>query len=106
MIDLLALIGCLLQCTGNRRAKEDFELSGKLVREGTLILADLLYAKAGDTRVSAGDHVDHALPVHMDIHRLNESFKPERWLDESNKLDTSVRFFIPLNFSGLDRISF
>jgi cytochrome P450 len=77
-----------------RRAKEDFELGGKLIRKGSLILADLMYAKAGDERVSAGDHIECALPAHMDIHRLGESFRPERWLDEANKLDASVRDYL------------
>ncbi len=82
----------------NRKAKEDFELGGKLVRKGSLMLADILYAKATDALVSAGDHVDRALPAHMDIHRLSESFRPERWLDEDNKLDTSVRGHPCLHF--------
>lgn len=76
-----------------RTVKEDFELHGKRIKKGAVILASLMYAKACDPRVSAGDHADSALPRHMDIGRLDDSFKPERWLDDSNKLDTSVRLF-------------
>ena len=60
-----------------------------------------MYAKACDPRVSAGDHADSALPRHMDIGRLHDSFKPERWLDDSNKLDTSVRPTAHSLFEGL-----
>lgn len=74
-----------------RTVKEDFELHGKRIKKGAVILASLMYAKACDPRVSAGDHADSALPRHMDIGQLDDSFKPERWLDDSNKLDTSVR---------------
>lgn len=76
--------------------KEDFELHGKRLRKGQVILADLMYAKACDARISAGDHVDTPLPAHMDIRRLDTSFKPERWLDDSNKLDTAVIADLPL----------
>ena len=31
-----------------------------------------------------------ALPLHMDIHRLAQSFRPERWLSKDNKLDQAV----------------
>ncbi len=71
--------------------KEDFELHGKRIKKGAVILASLMYAKGSDPRVSAGDHADSPLPRHMDIANLTDSFRPERWLDDSNKLDTSVR---------------
>ena len=50
----------------------------------------MLYAKATDPRVSAGDHVEASVPLHMDIHQLQASVKPERWLDCTNKLDMGV----------------
>ena len=89
-------MGCtfwwLPTCGGDdRTAKEDFELHGKRIKEGTVILASLMYAKACDPRISRGDHVDSPLPRHMDISRPLDSFKPERWLDDANKLDSSVR---------------
>ena len=74
-----------------RLVKEDFELHGKRIRKGATILASMLYAKASDPRLSAGDHVESAVPLHMDIHQLHASVKPERWLDPSNKLDMAVR---------------
>ncbi|CAL8463724.1 g3258 [Coccomyxa elongata] len=73
-----------------RTAKEDFELHGKRIKKGTVILASLMYAKACDPRISGGDHVDSPLPRHMDISRPLDSFKPERWLDDTNKLDSSA----------------
>jgi hypothetical protein len=82
--------GCLLP-PACRTAKEDFELGGKRIRKGQVILASMLYAKACDPRVSAGDHADVALPLHMDIHCLGQSFRPERWLAKDNKLDQAVR---------------
>jgi hypothetical protein len=57
----------------------------------------MLYAKACDPRMSAGDHMDASVPLHMDIHQLQASVKPERWLDPANKLDMAVRY--QLNFS-------
>lgn len=78
-------------CANHRTAKEDFELHGKRIKKGTVILASLMYAKACDPRISGGDHVDSPLPRHMDISRPLNSFKPERWLDDTNKLDSSVR---------------
>ena len=74
-----------------RTAKEDFELQGKRIRQGQTIMASILYAKACDPRVSAGDHADVALPLHMDIHQLHASFRPERWLNKANNLDQAVR---------------
>ena len=78
-------------CASHRLVKEDFELHGKRIRKGATILASMLYAKACDPRLSAGDHVVSAVPLHMDIHQLHASVKPERWLDPSNKLDLAVR---------------
>ena len=78
-------------CDFCRLVKEDFELHGKRIRKGATILASMLYAKACDPRLSAGDHVESAVPLHMDIHQLHASVKPERWLDPSNKLDMAVR---------------
>ena len=77
-------------CAFCRLVKEDFELHGKRIRKGATILASMLYAKACDPRLSAGDHVKSAIPLHMDIHQLHASVKPERWLDPSNKLDMAV----------------
>ena len=68
-------------CDFCRLVKEDFELHGKRIRKGATILASL----------SAGDHTVSAIPLHMDIHQLHASVKPERWLDPSNKLDMAVR---------------
>ena len=78
-------------CAFCRLVKEDFELHGKRIRKGATILASMLYAKACDPRLSAGDHTESAIPLHMDIHQLHASVKPERWLDPSNKLDMAVR---------------
>ena len=50
----------------------------------------MLYAKASDPRMSAGDHELQSVPLHMDIHQLQASVKPERWLDPHNKLDMAV----------------
>ena len=58
----------------------------------------MLYAKASDPRMSAGDHELQSVPLHMDIHQLQASVKPERWLDPQNKLDMAVS--VP---QGLDR---
>ena len=74
-----------------RQVKEDFELHGKRIKKGSTILASMLYAKACDPRMSSGDHVDASVPLHMDIHQLQASVKPERWLDPANKLDMAVR---------------
>ena len=35
--------------------------------------------------------MDASVPLHMDIHQLQASVKPERWLDPANKLDMAVR---------------
>lgn len=74
-----------------RQVKEDFELHGKRIKKGSTILASILYAKACDPRMSSGDHVDASVPLHMDIHQLQASVKPERWLNPANKLDMAVR---------------
>lgn len=87
-------------CAIVRTAKEDFELHGKRIKKGTVILASLMYAKACDPRISGGDHVDSPLPAHMDISRPLDSFKPERWLDDANKLDSSVRLSGPPQILG------
>lgn len=73
-----------------RLVKEDFELHGKRIKKGSTILASMLYAKACDPRMSAGDHTETSIPLHMDVHQLQASVKPERWLDPSNKLDMGV----------------
>ena len=69
---------------------EDFELHGKRVPKGSVVVASVLYAKACDPRVSAGDHAQVALPLHMDIHQLHASFRPERWLGPDCELDMAV----------------
>ena len=61
-------------------------------------MASILYAKACDPRVSAGDHADVALPLHMDIHQLHASFRPERWLTRGSNLDQAVRLGCSLPF--------
>ena len=73
-----------------RLAKEDFELHGKRIKQGSTILTSMLYAKASDPRMSAGDHELQSVPLHMDIHQLQASVKPERWLDPQKKLDMAV----------------
>ncbi|CAL5224422.1 g7105 [Coccomyxa viridis] len=73
-----------------RLAKEDFELHGKRIKKGSTILTSMLYAKASDPRMSAGDHELQSVPLHMDIHQLQASVKPERWLDPHNKLDMAA----------------
>ena len=65
-----------------RLVKEDFELHGKRIKKGSTILASMLYAKACDPRMSAGDHTETSIPLHMDVHQLQASVKPERWLDD------------------------
>ena len=79
------------RCPLCRLVKEDFELHGKRIGRGATIVASMLYAKACDPRMSAGDHVESSIPLHMDIHQLHASVKPERWLNPSNKLDMAVR---------------
>ena len=69
---------------------EDFELHGKRIPKGSVVVASVLYAKACDPRVSAGDHAQVALPLHMDIHQLHASFRPERWLGPDCELDMAV----------------
>ena len=85
-----AAVGGLLGPDRCRLVKEDFELHGKRIKKGSTVLASMLYAKATDPRVSAGDHVKASVPLHMDIHQLQASVKPERWLDPTNKLDMGV----------------
>ena len=63
-----------------RIAKQDFELHGRRIAKGSSIYVSSLYAKASDSRVSAGDHVCAPTPAHMDMRDLAVSFKPERWL--------------------------
>lgn len=74
-----------------RNVIEDFELHGKRIPKGSVVMLSVLYAKACDPRVSAGDHADVALPLHMDIHQLHASFRPERWLAPVSELDMAVR---------------
>ena len=77
-------------CAFCRLVKEDFELHGKRIRKGATILASMLYAKACDPRMSAGDHLTQSRPLKMDIQQLQASVKPERWLDPQNKLVMAV----------------
>ncbi len=65
-------------------------MHGKRIKKGSTILTSMLYAKASDPRMSAGDHELQSVPLHMDIHQLQASVKPERWLDPHNKLDMAV----------------
>ena len=66
-----------------RQAAADFELHGVRVPAGSVLYLSNLYAKAVDPRLVGGGGLPADAPLppsHMDINRLDASFRPERWL--------------------------